>query len=418
VLKLRDELGELRRKGKRWAALVLALLVAVAAGITWLAVGQKKLAQHDDRMDAALAQMSQMLESSVKGGSEATLQQDYDAALRFVAERNSLEPKQLRAMLQQSAARTLLDPKAALRDKVNALREAGRFVEARDFAIKSARSLEAERQHASAEEIQLWIEAAWSEISLGHYPQAREYTDKAVALADRDRDFVSWAAAQNALGRICFYQGHAKEAEALCRDLVKLRTEKLGLDHPDTVASRNTLAAAVYSQGNYVEAEQELHAVVAVRERVLGPEHPNTLSSRSNLALTVDHEGKHAEAEQEHREVLAIRERVLGPKHPDTLTSRNNLADALNSQGKYAEAEREYREVLAIRERVLGLEHPHVFWSSYHLALCLEEQGKGKEALEFAQRAREGWKRTLGDDHPDYKDAVKLCERLEAAVAK
>jgi hypothetical protein len=148
VLKLRDELGELRRKGRRWAALVLALLVALAAGITWLAMGQKKQeqhlqvqAQHDVRTDAILAQVSQTLES-LKGGSEAKLQQDYEAALRFVAARNSLEPPQLRALLQQNAARTLLDPKAALRDKVNALREAGRFIEARDFAIKSARELE------------------------------------------------------------------------------------------------------------------------------------------------------------------------------------------------------------------------------------------------------------------------------------
>ena len=504
VLKLRDELGDLRRKGRRWGAPVLALLVALAAGITWLAMGQKKLeehAKHDERTDAALAQMRQTYECSM-GGSEAKLQQAYEAALRFVAQRNSLEPSQLSALLQQNAARAVRDPKVALRDKVNALREAGRFVEARDFATRSARELEAERQHASAEEIQLWIEAAWSEILLGHYPQALKYTDKAVALADRERDFVSWAAAQHALGRIYGIQGDAKEAEALYRELVKFRNEKLGLDHSDTLKSRMNLANALFSQGKYAGAEQEYRAVLAIqervlgpghpntltsrmglanalfsqgkyaeeeqdhravlaiRERVLGPEHPDTLSSRYNLANALDNQGKHAEAEQEHRAVLAIRERILSPEHSDILSSRNDLAAALYSQGKYAEveqdvravvaiqervlgpehsetlrsrmnlaialdnqgqraeAEQEHRAVLAIQERVLGSEHPDTFLSCYNLALCLENQGKPNEALELAQRARDGWKRTLADDHLDYKEAVKLCERLEAAVAK
>jgi tetratricopeptide (TPR) repeat protein len=408
VLKLRDELGELRRRGKQWAALVLALLAALAAGITWLAMGQKKQeqrsrehAQHDERTDAVLAQMRQMLESSVKGGSEAKLQQDYDAALRFVAERNSIEPPQLRALLQQNAARTLLDPKVALRDKVNALRDAGRFVEARDFAIKSARELAAERQHASVEEIQLWIEAASSEISLGHYPQAGEYTDKAVALADRDRDFISWAAAQHALGRIYLMQGKAKEAETLYRELVKLRTEKLGLDHPDTLKSWINLVVALDGEGKYIDAERENRAALAETERALGPEHSDTLKCRNNLANVLKDQGGYAEAEQEHRTVLAIRERVLGPEHPDTLASRNNLGSALESQGKYAEAEKEYRAVLVIRERVLAAEHPDTLRSRSHLANVLSDQGKHAEAEPEYRAVLAIQERVLGPEHPD-----------------
>jgi tetratricopeptide (TPR) repeat protein len=410
VLKLRDELGELRRKSRQWAALVLALLVALAAGIAWVAMEQKKT-------NAALAEMRQRVDSPAIGGSEAKLQEDYETALRLVAKLYSMELPRLRALLEQNATRTLADPKAAMRDKVNALREAGKFVEARDFAIKSASALEAERQRASAQEIQLWIEAASSEIAFGHYPEARKYTDKAVALADRSRDFDSWAAAQAALGRIDLKQGHAKEAEGLDRELVRMRTAKLGPDHPDVLMSRNHLALALDSQGKHAEAEQEDRAVLGARERVLGRDNPDTLISRNNLASALYAQGKYAEAEQEFRVVLATHVRVLSKEHPDALLSRNNLASVLNSQGKYTEAENEYRTVLAAQERVLGPEHPDTFLSCYNLATCLKNQARPKEALEFAQRAREGWKRTLGVDHPNYQEAVKLCAQLKAAVA-
>ncbi len=186
----------------------------------------------------------------------------------------------------------------------------------------------------------------------------------------------------------------------------------------NTLSSRNNLAIALGAQGRFAEAAEEFRAVLAIRERVLGAEHPDTLPSRNNLANALGAQGKYAEAEKEHRAVLAMFERIFGAEHPNTLSSRNNLANALGTQGKYAEEEQEHRTALAIRERVLGSEHRDVFHSCFNLAVSLAQQAKLKEALEFAQRAENGWKRVLDEDHPDYKDAIKLRERIEAKLTK
>ena len=221
-----------------------------------------------------------------------------------------------------------------------------------------------------------------------------------------------------ALGSFLGDLGDFARADRYMRKAYEFTNAHFGAANPKTLSSRNNLANGLATQGKYAEAEQEHRAVLAIRERVLGAEHPKTLSSRNNLANALHAQGKYAEAEQEHRAVLAVFERVLGAEHPDTSSSRNNLANVLGAQGKYAEEEHEHRSALAIRERLQGSEHRAVFHSCFNLAVSLKQQNKLKEALELAQRAENGWKRALGNDHPDYKDSVRLRERIEAAIAK
>jgi hypothetical protein len=74
------------------------------------------------------------------------------------------------------------------------------------------------------------------------------------------------------------------------------------------------IAFVLNDQGHSPEAETILRDVVNVREQVIGPEHPDTLSSRNDLVTALGGEGKYAEAEAENRAVLKLREKVLGPE--------------------------------------------------------------------------------------------------------
>ena len=91
--------------------------------------------------------------------------------------------------------------------------------------------------------------------------------------------------------------GKYQDAEALYRQTLKLQTQVLGAEHPDTLRSMNNLANTLYSQGKYEEAEALYRQTLKLRTQVLGAEHPDTLVSMLNLANTLDSQGKYEEAE-------------------------------------------------------------------------------------------------------------------------
>ena len=434
IRRLKDDLAHLRAEGQKQhrsltqklalaLVLVLGLLLVLVLGLVWLkhdqgnatqALAAIKLSQQEEGQ--ALADLRQMLESSIKGGSEAKLTADYDAALRFIAHKRGIPLAAFRRYLEDNATQAVADHRVALKDKVRALQEAGQFVQARDFAIEQARRLETERQKSSQEEVELWTEAAKTELTLGHYDKALEYATKAVTQTDRQADFPTWSAARHQQGWALVRQRKDKESQALYDELIALQQAAFGPDNLAVLQSRRSLALSLYQQGNYVLAEQQGRPLVGDCQRVLGAEHPDTLMSRMNLANALDDQGKHAEAAQEYRAVLKLQEHVLGAEHPDTLMNRINLAIALKFQGERAEAEQEYRAALKVQERVLGAEHPAVANSCYNLALCLEAQKKLPEALAFMQRAEQVWTKALGPDHPDAKDAKADHERIEAEL--
>jgi len=416
VLRLRDDLAKLRRRGRQFATLILALLSLAIGGIVWNIFRQEKttgdvatVKEQETRQTQELkllrqaqADMRQMLESSIKGGSEEKLLQDYDAALRFIAARRGLSMAAFQSWLEQNATLALDDPSLSLKDKILAMQEAGQFIQARDFAIANADRLAAERQESKREEIELRIEASNSEITLGHYPAALEQSIKALQLADQKQDFPTWGKAKQQMGRALIVTGAYQAALALYEELVPLLEKSIGPEHPDTLFCRTGVAHALNFQRKYAEAEMQYRAVFAIQERVLGSEHQVTLEARYNLVgVQYGRSIKHSEAEAEYRAVLAILQRVLGLEHPTTLKARSTVATTLDSQGKYAEAEAEKCAVLAIQERVLGPEHPDTLGSRMSVASSLWYQGKHAEAEAKCRAVLAIQKRVLGSEHPD-----------------
>ncbi|KAF8338409.1 hypothetical protein F5887DRAFT_1077911 [Amanita rubescens] len=60
--------------------------------------------------------------------------------------------------------------------------------------------------------------------------------------------------------------------------------DKLGLQHPDTLASVGNLACTYWNQGKWDEAEKLEVEIMAARREKLGSQHPDTLTSMANLA--------------------------------------------------------------------------------------------------------------------------------------
>ena len=479
VLKLRDDLTQLRRRTRQWAALVTGLLILVIGGIVWLKQGQKKtdqaIAQADQKSDAIIQRYKQMEQALIKladaemhakqFGEKLTPEELRQRAYTILENELGIAagtlPKELPAFALELYNRddTTLLMRARAAYALNKFAEAEKlFLEADAQSKKALENAQAVADKLRKERIESLVGAGRSAREQVHYTQALDHYRAAVALIEEWRDPLEWAEVQwgiafildadgksreaemvyrqilsiykkqkgqesadvlgirNNLALALSAQGKHTEAEAEHRTVLPLMERVLGAEHPHTLSSRNNLALALQAQGKHAEAEVEHRARIAIEERVLGEEHPATLSSRNNLAAALQAQGKPADAEVEHRTVLSIRERVLGVEHPAALQSRMNLALALSAQGKHTEAEAEHRAVLAVRERVLGPEHPDVLRRCYNLALCLEYQEKLQEALDFMQRVEAGRKKALEPEHRDSKNARAARERIEAKL--
>ena len=89
---------------------------------------------------------------------------------------------------------------------------------------------------------------------------------------------------------------------------------------------RYRLAGVLQSQGQLEQAEAEYRAVLATETERLGVDHPDTMVTRFELAGVLQQRGDCDAALAEYRELLTDRQRVLGPDYPDTLATRYSVA--------------------------------------------------------------------------------------------
>jgi tetratricopeptide (TPR) repeat protein len=115
------------------------------------------------------------------------------------------------------------------------------------------------------------------------------------------------------------------ECFTLYAENIRIHSEKLGEEHPQTLRSLSRLANTYYAAGRYEDAKPMFEDIFERRVRVLGGDHPDTLRSRSSLANTLAQLGQFTESAGLHEENIEDRVRVLGSGHVRTELSRRRL---------------------------------------------------------------------------------------------
>ena len=426
VLKLRDDLAQLRRGVKRWAiAVAILLLVSVAVGF-WLVRGQSRAAHEMGETKQAVTAMTEEMGKLRQGIMQYTkvetkVSQPGDDAPRVqervyveLGKQLDLDPAVVREKLPQMAESLQRAPDATNYERANAAYVVKDFPEAERVSLQAAE--EAKQTPDKPNEIvEALMLAGLSAQKRIEYESAMTHFRDAEKLTDRARNPEQWANVQYATADLLLDQGKYTDAENTLRAVIDVRIQLFGADHPETLRSQNRLAYAVWRQGRYKDAQADFRQIIGAQEKALGPENPDTLLSRNGLALALDDDGKHAEAENEHRQILSIRERILGPEHPDTLRSRNNLALSLNRQGKYLEAEATFRELIGLEEKVLGPEHPDTLRTRSNLVVALGNQHKDAEAEKEFRDLITVETKILGPEHPD---TLRARSNLAYALAR
>ncbi|MCS5669503.1 MAG: tetratricopeptide repeat protein, partial [Dehalococcoidia bacterium] len=121
------------------------------------------------------------------------------------------------------------------------------------------------------------------------------------------------------------------ECFVLYAENIRIHSEKLGEEHPQTLRSLSRLANTYYAAGRYEDAKPMFEGIFERRLRVLGRYHPDTLRSRSSLANTLAQLGQFNESAALHEENIGDRVRVLGSDDVRTELSRQRLGQVRQS---------------------------------------------------------------------------------------
>ena len=172
----------------------------------------------------------------------------------------------------------------------------------------------------------------------------------------------------------------------------------LGPTHLNTLIAIHNLAMTyLETEGGTDSTESDLeHArglmmeVVQVRQQKLGKEHPYTLWAIANLARVKSALGLLEEAESDLLAGLATAERNLGREHLGCLFGKLHIGDVLTRQKRYTEAEKlleqiaeEYRHQSVAKNG----EYPDRCRALAFLSRCYQLQGKMDESIEACEKA-------------------------------
>jgi hypothetical protein len=283
----------------------------------------KSVAPEQIGAGTAMADMRRLLPFSLHGGGEKTLAEDYDACLQYTAYRHAIPFEDLKLLLEKRASNALRDSNLPIKERICALREAGKFVQARDLAGQWTDQGESGKL---SEVIELLIDNAKADIELMRWDSALNQCQRAEKFARRNRDAVLLSKARHERCRAVWLQGDVQAAFPICEELISFCKSNLGPEHVETLASRDLWATMLTSVGLTEDSEPELRAVLASRCRLLGAEHPETLRTRSHLVRALEKDGRSEESRNEQRSLLAAMEHAAGTEHPATLKIRNELA--------------------------------------------------------------------------------------------
>jgi len=178
-----------------------------------------------------------------------------ERAYAELARNLGVDARTLREKLPAFAEQLKQSPDATTYERANAAFVAKDYAEAERLALNAAEEAQRADPSRIADALKALELAGWSARNRIEYTRALNHFRAAAALTNRQRDALEWARVQYEIASVLVYdQGHYSEAETILRDIVSIREEVLGPEHPDTLASRNDLAQALSEQGKYAEA--------------------------------------------------------------------------------------------------------------------------------------------------------------------
>ena len=348
--------------------------------------------------------------------------QRFDLALDQIASEQKIPAKELRDLLDLYIQRVTADPDAEAEDKYNVLMcqqdfgqaaqlagSEGRAAKARmhrqvaienaakALALQAAGERDKDRQRA----VDFFRKEGAAQRFAARYEKALAAYNEAAALVDKATNPLEWAETQTRISIVLDKLARYKEAEALDREIVRLRETHLGPNDPALADALNNLAQSLYATNRLREAESLMERALKIDEASFGLNHPQVAIDLNNFAQLLRATNRLREAELLMERALKIDESSLSLNHPKVAIDLSNLATLLMATNRLREAEPLMQRALKIDEARFGPDHPRVATDLNNLAQLLMATNRLREAEPLMRRALKIDEATFELDHPD-----------------
>ncbi|MCA9288361.1 MAG: serine/threonine protein kinase [Phycisphaerales bacterium] len=414
-------LGKFVRRNRGGVAAGVAILVLLVAGAVGTSIGMvraidareaeasaRKDAEANERLAVAAADRAERAELDARERAD-----DLEQVAAFQeAQLAGLDPQQvgdgIRERLDDAVRALGADP-----EQPDAMEPARRALERVNFTDIASQTLEQDlfdpsiravrEQFADQPEIRgrLLHTLGTTIREVGLLDRAIEVLQEAVRVRSETLgpDDPDTLVSQASLGRTLQYAGRPREAEALFNSVLEARLRVFGDHDPATLDAMDRVADIAFTLGRQQDAERLYRQVLDARIALLGPDHLDTINSHESLARICRALRLNEEAERHHRIAAEGFERIYGFEHEGTQQSLSGLAGALTDQGRAAEAEAIYRRVVAFLEQRLGRSHPNTLVTTLSLVDCLQKQDRHADAADLAASILERAREQLPPDH-------------------
>jgi tetratricopeptide (TPR) repeat protein len=257
-------------------------------------------------------------------------------------------------------------------------------------------------------------------VGIGEYPRALPQAQRALALrAERlGPDHPLTLASTDGLGTAYLYLDRPADALGLLEAAVKARREALGPAHPDTLDSVVGLAICYRMLGRTAEAVALQEDGLRLAREHLGPDDPVTIRSLNNLASHYRFAGRVPEAIAGQEEALKLQQARRGPRHPATLVTMGLLAMAYEAAGRFSAAVALFEETLTLMKVHLSPDHPHTLTTMSGLAGAYRGAGRLAEAVATQEEALKRWQTRRGPRDPFVLRQVGFLADLQSDVGR
>lgn len=179
-----------------------------------------------------------------------------------------------------------------------------------------------------------------------------------------------------------------------------LRRSRTEVDR-DILTNRQGLALALFNLGNLETAESILRDVVRIKSEVAGPDHPHARIFRNSLRVVL------RASEPVLRERLSAQEQSLGLDHRETIKLTDRLAWCLAGLGRIEEATGLLEDALLRAQIVLPEGDLLVGSPQVHYGICLLELEFLGEAEEHLLAGHALLEQVLSDEHEQIRMAIR-----------
>ncbi|WP_066361720.1 FxSxx-COOH system tetratricopeptide repeat protein [Herbidospora mongoliensis] len=205
--------------------------------------------------------------------------------------------------------------------------------------------------------------------------------------------------AWSGLSRVVRLCGDYESAVDVGQDAYEYGTDRLSLDHHETLRAAKDLSIAQRRRGDVNDALDLAELAYARLRHLLGEHHPDTMAAAVNLSNANRVKGNLDEAYRLALEVTPMYPQVYDQDHPYYHATRGNLAVLMRLRGEPEHAWAINGECLEALGRRLGYNHDYTLTCAVNLQSDLAALGRANEAVEGGRELHERISKVFGEDH-------------------